>query len=145
MKNIGKKLRQARKNMGWTQKELSNESTVVQSSIAQFETNIRIPPDTTLELLCRALNVSMEWVKEEDGDISTFPGAANDKLISTGQRLKSRLDAIKMTPNKLAFMSEIDEKLITEYIDDGRHMTVNHCRQIAFVIGVKAAWLAFGE
>lgn len=144
MKNIGKKLKIARKNMGFSQKELADASKVVQSSIAQFETNVRVPPDETLAKICQALNVTTEWVKEEDAEILDLQ-AENDVFMSSGQRLKSRLDLIKMSADRLAFFTGISEETINDYLNETQHMNVLHCKVIAITIGVKPAWLAFGD
>lgn len=56
------KLKQARINTGFTQREISNETGISQPSIAQYETGSREPDIETIGILADFYGVSVDWL-----------------------------------------------------------------------------------
>lgn len=62
MKNFGTRLKIARKNLKKTQKDLALELGVEQSSISNYEKNVRFPPAATLIEISNRLEVSVDYL-----------------------------------------------------------------------------------
>lgn len=69
---MGKRLRAARKRQGMTAEKLAIEVGCSQSSISQFERDVRTPPARTLMLIAKALNcrvtdlITAEYIRTEN-------------------------------------------------------------------------------
>lgn len=59
---IAKRLRQAREDAGLTQAEVAIRAGLKQSAVSHAESGRREPLATTLAALCRAIEVSADWV-----------------------------------------------------------------------------------
>lgn len=58
--NIGKTLKQKRKELNITQEELSTISNISQSNISKYENNIITPPIQILIELCNILEIDIK-------------------------------------------------------------------------------------
>ena len=66
---IGERVRQRRKEIGWTQKELAQRAGTSYKYIGHVETGVKFPSLEMLILLARELDVSLDWlIGEEDDD-----------------------------------------------------------------------------
>jgi transcriptional regulator with XRE-family HTH domain len=62
----GNRLRRARDSLGLTQAQLGERVGISQPYVAQIEGGYCVPPVRTLVPVCRALNLSVEFVLVED-------------------------------------------------------------------------------
>ena len=62
MDNYGIRLRQARKNKGLTQTELAEKLGITQKSYQRMETGAHDLKMSTIYQLCKALNISADWL-----------------------------------------------------------------------------------
>lgn len=60
--SIGERVKEARKKTGKTQKELAEIMGVRQKDISRWENDVMIPTATTIISLCKALNVSADYI-----------------------------------------------------------------------------------
>lgn len=58
----GKRIRQARKEKGLTQRQLAEKVYVHQNMISAYECGTIIPPFTTVIAIAKVLNVSLDWL-----------------------------------------------------------------------------------
>lgn len=84
MSDFGQRLRQARKQKGFTQKDLSKRLGVAQSTIANYETNERFPGELALKELADCLKVSVDYLLGISENPKSF-------LIDTTETSKSPL------------------------------------------------------
>jgi transcriptional regulator with XRE-family HTH domain len=67
MLGIGNKIKERRKELGWTQKQLADSAKIAQSEISRIETeNIKDIETQRLRKLAKALNISTDWLLEMD-------------------------------------------------------------------------------
>lgn len=62
VESFASKLKKARENTGFTQREVSKETRISQSSIAQYETGKVEPSIETLGILADFYQVSIDWL-----------------------------------------------------------------------------------
>ena len=67
---IGGRIRQRRKEFGWTQKELAQRAGTSYKYIGHVETGVKFPSLEMLILLARELDVSLDWLIGVD-DVGT--------------------------------------------------------------------------
>jgi transcriptional regulator with XRE-family HTH domain len=65
---VGKRLAQARRALGWTQLELGLKTGMAKTTIASYEQGTRLPGPTEATLLGDALGVSPAYLLVVDGD-----------------------------------------------------------------------------
>lgn len=78
MKNFGTRLRDARKSSKITQRELAEKLGVEQSTISNYEKNIRVPSATALIDISKALHVSVDYLLGRTIDIDFGPEASSE-------------------------------------------------------------------
>lgn len=88
-----KRLKEARETLKWTQNQLSIESGLPTSSIAQFETNARKPSFATLRRLAIALRVTTDYLLGRVDQPQT--------VLDSGDALFRHLDKISGDDRKL--------------------------------------------
>lgn len=64
--NFGQRLREAREERGWTQKELAEISGTTHSTISRSETSVHNPKVTIVGKLAKALGVNPAWLMGAD-------------------------------------------------------------------------------
>ncbi len=60
MQSFGKKLKELREGLGWTQADLSQKAGISRTSLARMETDVQVPSWPAVVDLARALGVSCE-------------------------------------------------------------------------------------
>lgn len=59
---LGKRIKQAMESKHMTQKELAEKAYSTQATISRYIKDLRTPDAMTLKTICKALDVSPEWV-----------------------------------------------------------------------------------
>ena len=59
---LGKRIKQAMESKHMTQKELAEKAYTTQVTISRYINDLRTPDAMTLKTICKALDVSPEWV-----------------------------------------------------------------------------------
>lgn len=67
---FGEKMKEARKEAGISQEQLAEKMSVSRSAIAKWETNKGIPDINNLKVLAQLLDVSMDYLLDDDEKIS---------------------------------------------------------------------------
>lgn len=62
MTTLGQRLREQRESMGWTQTDVAKLSGINSMAVSHFECDRREPSIRNAVKLCKALNVSMDWL-----------------------------------------------------------------------------------
>ena len=69
--SIGDRIREARKEKGWSQAQLGKELGVKQQMIAQYENKKRNPNADTISKIAELLEVSSTWLRYGDSIVTT--------------------------------------------------------------------------
>lgn len=77
---MGERLKQLRKALGLTQAEFADRVGVKRNTIAVIE-NGRTTSNQTIVSICRAFNVSEEWLRTGEGEMFAPTFSANDELL----------------------------------------------------------------
>lgn len=83
---IGQKIRNLRKHLGITLKQLSTKTTLSQSYLSQIERDISQPSITALVSITQALGVTMQWLFSETGGAKVYDPRTGHGLIKKHQR-----------------------------------------------------------
>lgn len=88
-KNIGKKIKLARSKTKYTQEKLAEKLSLSTRYISQLERGIAFGSATTIVNLCKALNISSDFLFDDliKSDSSTFNDLIDDKFLETYMKL----------------------------------------------------------
>ena len=86
--DIGQKIRDLRKRLGITLKQLSTKTKLSQSYLSQIERNISQPSITALVSITHALGVTMQWIFSGTEEESTYSHETGHGLIKKNQRAR---------------------------------------------------------
>lgn len=97
---FGEKLKQARKNAGYSQEELAEKLAVSRSAVAKWETDKGMPDISNIKMIAQLLNISIDYLLDDGTKLnfSTIRKPINlsdytDKKISTWnkKRIKDKI------------------------------------------------------
>ena len=69
-KEIGKRIKSLRKELGLTQLEFGKRIGLKANTITSYETNVRIPSDSAVRSICREFHVNEKWLRTGEGEMS---------------------------------------------------------------------------
>lgn len=87
MNTPGSRIRNLRKEVGLTQKELGKKIGVSAASVTQWEKDVNLPRGENANLLCKILGSSWEWIAHEKGD-EHFSGESSGSVTSNPVKYK---------------------------------------------------------
>lgn len=99
---FGEKLKEARKEAGLSQEQFAEKMSVSRSAIAKWETDKGMPDVNNLKVMAQLLNVSVDYLLDEDEKISfnEIKEAINlDEYEKTG-KCRDKKDAVCLEKNK---------------------------------------------
>lgn len=70
---MNERIKELRKALNLNQTEFGNRIGVKQSSVAGYETGVRIPLDSIIVSICREFNVSKNWLETGKGEMFVQP------------------------------------------------------------------------
>ena len=90
-KNIGKKIKLARARTNYTQEKLAEKLSLSTRYISQLERGIAFGSATTIINLCKALNISSNFLFDDliDNDASSFNDLVDDKFLEAYLKLNN--------------------------------------------------------
>lgn len=86
--DIGQKIRDLRKRLGITLKQLSTKTKLSQSYLSQIERNISQPSITALVSITHALGVTMQWIFSGTEEENVYNPDNGHGLIKKSQRAR---------------------------------------------------------
>ncbi|MFR2570692.1 MAG: helix-turn-helix domain-containing protein [Clostridia bacterium] len=88
-KNIGKKIKLARSKANYTQEKLAEKLSLSTRYISQLERGIAFGSATTIINLCKALNISSDFLFDDliHSDSSSFTELVDDKFLEAYLKL----------------------------------------------------------
>ena len=89
---IGRRIREAREKLGWTQKDLAGKIGVTSSSIANYEAETSHPKEPVLYALIEALQVDANFLFQDCVKIKEFLFTPDEKSLIENYRKLSRYD-----------------------------------------------------
>ncbi|MCL2722484.1 MAG: XRE family transcriptional regulator [Treponema sp.] len=117
-----KRLKEARESLKWTQNQLSIESGIPISSIAQFETNARKPSFASLRSLASALRVTTDYLLGRVNEPQTVLNSEDalfrhlDKITGDDRKLLENFAEILANRNTKV-MKPLEQKLIKNHAE----------------------------
>ena len=90
-KNIGKKIKLARARTNYTQEKLAEKLSLSTRYISQLERGIAFGSATTIINLCKALNISSNFLFDDliDNDASSLNDLVDDKFLEAYLKLNN--------------------------------------------------------
>jgi len=104
--SVGKRLRDARKAKGLTQKELAEMIVVKHNSVSNWENDQNKPDLDTIRRICGVLDISSAYLLEGEAAPASLPDALNRALTDTEFAL---FDAVR-------HLTEEDKQDILEFV-----------------------------
>ncbi len=108
-KNIGKKIKLARSRTNYTQEKLAEKLSLSTRYISQLERGIAFGSATTIINLCKALNISSNFLFDDliDNDASSFNDLVDDKFLETYLKLNNyNKEVVYLLATQLVKMQE---------------------------------------
>ena len=90
-KNIGRKIKLARSRTNYTQEKLAEKLSLSTRYISQLERGIAFGSATTIINLCKALNISSNFLFDDliENDSSSFNDLVDDKFLEAYLKLNN--------------------------------------------------------
>ena len=108
-KYIGKKIKLARSRTNYTQEKLAEKLSLSTRYISQLERGIAFGSATTIINLCKALNISSNFLFDDliDNDASSFNDLVDDKFLETYLKLNNyNKEVVYLLATQLVKMQE---------------------------------------
>lgn len=107
MERFPQKLRQARKNAELKQEELGAQIGVSRRSVCAYETGVSIPRPATLRKIARALNVTVEYLTNDDTDDTETGRIRENRMEEACERFddKGAKEVDELMRRNLAFLT----------------------------------------
>ena len=108
-KNIGRKIKLARSRTNYTQEKLAEKLSLSTRYISQLERGIAFGSATTIINLCKALNISSNFLFDDliDNDASSFNDLVDDKFLETYLKLNNyNKEVVYLLATQLVKMQE---------------------------------------
>ena len=108
-KNIGKKIKLARSRTNYTQEKLAEKLSLSTRYISQLERGIAFGSATTIIKLCKALNISSNFLFDDliDNDASSFNDLVDDKFLEAYLKLNNyNKEVVYLLTTQLVKMQE---------------------------------------
>lgn len=108
-KNIGKKIKLARSRTNYTQEKLAEKLSLSTRYISQLERGIAFGSATTIINLCKALNISSNFLFDDliDNDVSSFNDLVDDKFLEAYMKLNNyNKEVVYLLTTQLVKMQE---------------------------------------
>lgn len=127
---MNERIKKIRKSLGLSQTEFGARIRVKQTSIAGYETGIRVPRDSTISLICREFHVNEEWLrtgqgemfikKSRDEEISEFL----DDTLSGDPDFRQRFISVlaRMSPDEWKLLEKMILKVATEFENSSQEL-----------------------
>lgn len=66
---MNKRIKDLRKKLGMTQKELGSKLGIGQTAIYKIENNVNNLTEQNIKLICKEFNVNEEWLRTGEGEV----------------------------------------------------------------------------
>lgn len=105
---MDERIKELRKALGFTQQEFSERIGVKRNTVAQYEMGRNPPTDTVITLICRAFNVSENWLRTGEGAMFQ-PKSRNEELFEFAAKVAEG-DPKSIQAQLLAVMARLTDK-----------------------------------
>lgn len=85
---IGNRIKQVRQELKMTQQEFADRISTTQNTIARYETEIRTPSNSTINLISRVFNINEKWLQSNIGEMFLKTDDANFSELINKYNLK---------------------------------------------------------
>lgn len=107
LKPLGKRLKQAREEAGYSQVKLGREVGIPEKSLQKMEYGIMDLPASRMKPLCNTLGVSPTWLCEgKDDDADGTPARRPAKAVAANDQADEEVSPLE---HAMALLSEMDE------------------------------------
>lgn len=130
MKDFGTRLKIARKKVNKTQKDLALELGVEQSSISNYEKNLRFPPAATLIEISNRLAVSVDYLLGKSNFDESYPEPETSAEVS-GSIYSDNLSNASIAPHEqsediMVLRDTFIDSLIAGHYPEATDLIMNH-------------------
>lgn len=111
-KNIGKKIKLARAKTDYTQEKLAEKLSLSTRYISQLERGIAFGSATTIVNLCKALNISSDFLFDEliESETPSITDTVNNKFLENYLKLNNyNKDVLHSMSSELVKLQEKDQ------------------------------------
>lgn len=159
MSTIGERVKEVRKKMGFSQKELANELGISQNHVSSIETDKEKPSSLLIKFLSIKYNVDEEWLRTGTGsqyieiDIGTDKGTIakfNEVKLGLECLLRKRNgDDLRNTEEAIAFLDvllsapKLKDESESEFIEAIR-MIIDLLEKLVFHVSYKRPYKLTG-
>lgn len=115
MKN---RIRDLRKALGLTQSAFGSRLGVKGNTIANYESNLRVPSDAIIFSICREFDVNEDWLRTGSGDMFITKTRSQEIVDFMSELMNDPDDSFKRRfIESIAQLSEDEWKVIEQIID----------------------------
>lgn len=115
MKN---RIRELRKALGLTQSAFGSRLGVKGNTIANYESNLRVPSDAIIFSICREFDVNEDWLRTGSGDMFIVKTRSQEIVDFMSELMNDPDDSFKRRfIESVAQLSEEEWKVIEQIID----------------------------
>lgn len=105
---MNNRIRMLRKSLGLNQTEFGKRIGVKQSSIAGYETGVRVPLDSVILSICREFDVNEEWLRTGNGEM--FLPSENEVAEQVSHLLEESNPFYNLILDTMKVYDQLDEK-----------------------------------
>lgn len=138
------RLRQAREQSGLKKSPLAQRAGLAAATERDIESGARLPTVSTIARLAAALSVSPGWLAYGIGDAGI--GGVKTAMNTAGMGLRLQVRRTQHGISKAALARRVGlSPTALANIESGAQSGVDVVEELARVLGVSPAWLAFGQ
>lgn len=125
---LGERIKMVRKYYKYNQRNFSNLLGLSQAHISNIECNKDHPSDKLLKTICSVCNVSYNWLKYGEGEMTDNSPSIQNALSETIKKINSNINPEDKTIKNLSLINSINE-LIDVYFNLGRNHEIQAVSQ----------------
>ena len=137
----GRKIRQLRKKLGFTQEELGKRLGVIKQTVSNWENNISEPNSETLSKMTLIFDVPIGYLYENVFFDTTSTKEPSEFALRSKDRILKLLQERQMSEEDLAGSSGVDSEELRPFLHGRRAPSVDDLAKISRALGVSSDYL----
>lgn len=145
METIGKRIKDKRKELGLTLKDVEYHTHLSISSMSDIENDKYMPSVNALMVLTKLLGVTSDWLIFGDDNILDYKEIKDiNGFYGVSDRIKSLIQILNIKQSDLCRITGISTNGMSQYITGKRVPDTLSIYKIAKALGVRIEWLLDG-
>ncbi len=116
------RIKEIRNEFQMTQQQFANRLGIKRSNVGKYETNVNIPSDAVISLICKEFNINEEWLRTGTGekylhasDLQDEYTLAVNQIDANDPRAKNLiLEYWKLSPKDKELFMDFMERFVTK-------------------------------